>query len=531
MSTTNPGGAEAGSTEKGWRPEVAEIERRRARALELGGEERITRQHDRGKLTARERIDRLFDPGTFEEIGILADHHSIRDDLKDYYAAADGVVAGAGEIDGRAAFAFSEDFTVLGGSTGEIGLAKRNRLKELAGRERLPIIYLLDGAGARGQEHILSGWPDSEHFLVQSRLSGVVPQVAAILGGLGGDPALEVPLCDFKLITRDKGMLFTGGPPLVKAALGLDITKEELGGYQVVTEVSGVVDNAVEDDDEAIANIRRYLSYMPSSCYETPPSITPTDDPFRMDEALVDIVPRNRRTPYDMRRIVDAVVDRDSFYEIQPMFGRALLIGLSRIDGHVVGIVANQPKVRAGAISGPEADKLVHFICVCNSFNIPLVFLTDVPGFMVGPEAEQQAILRRGLRIAWAVAHGRVPNITVLIRKAYGMGAAAMNGPGGGQSATLCWPSAEFGALPVEGGVAATFKRSIDESEDPEKALAAEHERQRAQGGPFAAAKVFNFDELIDPRETRPRIVRALRRARARQSQSTGPWMHYGVFP
>jgi acetyl-CoA carboxylase carboxyltransferase component len=225
------------------------------------------------------------------------------------------------------------------------------------------------------------------------------------------------------------------------------------------------------------------------------------------------------------------VTDKGTFFEIQPKFGRALIVGLARLEGHVVGIQANQPKIRAGAISGPEADKATHFITLCNSYNIPMIFLTDVPGFMVGPDTERDAILKRGLRVAWAMAHGRVPTVSVILRKAYGMGAAAMNGPGGGQSVTLCWPSAEFGALPVEGGVAAAFKRDLEESADPEALRAAKQQRLRDEGGPFEAARIYNFDELIDPRETRPRIVRALRRARARQEQETGPWMHHGIFP
>jgi acetyl-CoA carboxylase carboxyltransferase component len=515
----------------GWRADLDEIHRRRGRALEMGGAERVERQHQRGKLSARERVDLLFDPGTFEEIGILADHSSARPEMQDFVAPADGVVVGAGEIHGRTAYCFAEDFTVLGGSVGETGNIKRDRVKELAGQERVPLIYLLDGAGARGQEFVMEGWPDSEHFLVQARLSGIVPQVAAVLGGLGGDPALEVPLCDFKVMTKGAGALFAGGPPLVKAATGLDVTKEELGGYQVHTEASGVVDNAAEDDHDAIEQIRRYMSYMPQNCWGMPPSMEPSDDPYRADEELLEILPDDRKQPYDMHRIVDAVVDRDSFFEIQPRFGRALIVGLARLDGHVVGVVANQPKFRAGAFSGEEADKEVHFISVCNSFNIPLIFLVDVPGFMVGPKTEREGVLRRGLRVAWVTAYGRVPNVTVLIRKAYGMGAAAMNGPGGGQSATLCWPTAEFGGLPLEGGVAAAYKTEIAAAENQEDVLRKRYEEVRATAGPFAAARVFNFDELIDPRETRTRIVKAFRRARPRQEESTGPWKLYGVFP
>ncbi|WP_134322043.1 acyl-CoA carboxylase subunit beta [Cumulibacter soli] len=525
------GRRESGSVAEGWRPEVERINSLRQRALEMGGQERIDRQHARGKLTARERMDLLFDRGTMEEIGILADHAGTRRHLKDFHAPADGVVTASGLIDGRPAFAFSEDFTVLGGSTGSVGIQKRNRLKELAGRERLPIVYLLDGAGARGQEAILAGWPDSSHFLVQSRLAGIVPQVGAVLGGLGGDPALEVPLCDFKIMSKGEGALFTGGPPLVKAALGLDIDKIDLGGYKIAVETAGVVDNAAEDDADAIAQIRRYLSYMPLNCDELPPVVAPTDDPWRADDELLDIVPRNRRAPYDMQQIVDRIVDHDSVFQIQPTFGKSLITCLARMDGHVVGIVANQPKVRAGAMTGDEADKAVHFISLCNSFNIPMVFLVDVPGLMVGPETERQAILKRGLRVAWVTAHARVPNVTVLIRKAYGMGAAAMNGPGGGQSATLCWPSAEFGSLPVAGGVDAAFKSQIAGGKDA-SAVRAEFESSiSSDAGPFPAAGVFNFDELIDPRETRARVVRAFRRARRSQERNTGPWQHYGLFP
>jgi acetyl-CoA carboxylase carboxyltransferase component len=516
----------------GWHAEVEKLEHERARAYAMGGEARIQRQHDRGKLTARERIDELFDPGTFEEIGILADHRGAPGSpLEGVYAAADGVVCGAGEIDGRPAYAFAEDFTVLGGSTGRTGIEKRNRLKEMAGRERLPLIYLLDGAGARGQEQILGGWASGQHFLVQSRMAGQVPQIAAVLGGLGGDPALEVPLCDFKLITKGRGMLATGGPPLVKAALGIDIDKEELGGYKVAAQISGVVDNIAIDDHDAIAQIRRYLSYMPQSCWETPPVRDTGDDPFRVDESLIDVVPRHRQQPYDMNKIIDAVVDRDSFFEIQPKFGRALIVGFSRIEGHVVGIVANQPKIRAGAFSGAEADKATHFISVCNSYNIPMTFLTDVPGFMVGPAAEREAILRRGLRVAWVLAHNRVPIVSVVIRKAYGMGAVAMAGPESGQTATLVWPSAEFGALPLEGGVNAAYKSSIDGAVDPEAERALHQGDHLESAGPLTDARVFNFDELIDPRETRPRIVRALRRTRARTAQAVGPWTHTGIFP
>jgi len=505
----------------GWQEEIDAVERRRQRAMELGGPERVKRQHDRRKLTARERVDYLLDPGTFDEVGALADQGSHRPDMKDVYAPADGVIAGAGEIAGRPVYFFSEDFTVLGGSVGQIGFEKRMRVRELAQRDRAPMLYLLDGAGARGQEYTLGEWPSGKHFTLQAQMSGIVPQLAAILGGLGGDPALEVPLCDFKVMTRHEGMLAAGGPPIVKAATGEDVDKLTLGGYKVHTERSGVVDNAADSDEEALDQLRAYLGYMPQNCWELAPDVASTDDPFRRDELLADVIPRERTQPYDMRIVIDTLIDQGTFFEIQPKYGRALITGFARFDGAAVGIIANQPKWKAGAFAAQEADKLCHFAQVCNSYNLPMIFLTDVPGFMVGTKAEQEGVLRRGMRVHWVMAHNRVPTVSVLLRKAYGMASVAMNSAGAGQAATLAWPSAEFGALPLEGGVAAAFKGATAEVED----------RFRAFGNPIDAARAFNFDDLIDPRDTRPRIVRALRRARGGQVHDLGPWRHHGVFP
>jgi acetyl-CoA carboxylase carboxyltransferase component len=513
-----------------WQGEIDELEQRRARARELGGPERIQRQHDRRKLTARERIDYLLDEGTFDEIGLLADHGSHRPDMADVTAPADGVVCGAGEIDGRPVYLFSEDFTVLGGSVGQVGFRKRMRVRELAQRDRVPLLFLLDGAGARGQEYTMGEWPSGEHFALQAQMSGVVPQVAAILGGLGGDPALEVPLTDFKVMTKHEGMVAAGGPPLVESATGIKVTKQELGGYKVHTERSGVVDNAVDSDEEALDQVRTFLSYLPSNCWELPPRRDSFEDPFRRDEALADVIPRERTRPYDVMRVIEGLIDHDSFFMIQPRYGRALVVGLARIDGEVVGIQANQPKWRAGAFGAQEADKATHFVALCNSYNIPMIFLSDVPGFMVGPKSEEEATLRRGLRLAWTMSYMRVPTISVLLRKAYGMGSVAMHSANAGQVATLAWPSAEFGALPLDGGVKAAYKRTLDEEQTAEE-IEAVKERFAAFGNPLDAAKAFNFDDLIDPRDTRKRIVRALRRARAAQAQQLGPWRHHGIFP
>lgn len=514
-----------------WQSEVDEINRRREQAYAMGGDERVQKQRAQGKLSVRERIDLLYDPGTFDEYGVLADHQSLRPDLQGRYAAADGVVTGVGQVEGRDVFVFAEDFTVLGGTVGRTGAMKRRRMRELAEREKLPIVYLVDGAGARGQESVRGGWAGGEHFLHMARMSGIVPQVAGVLGPVGGDPALEVPLCDFKVMVRGTAMVAAGGPPLVESALGMKITKEELGGAGVHSRESGVVDNAVDSDEEAISLIRRYLSIMPANCWELPPR-RPTNDPVdRRDDSLLSIVPKQRLRPYDMNQLIRSLVDDGEFLPIQSDFGRALIVGFAHIDGDVVGIQANQPLVNGGAFSGPEADKAYHFLSVCDAFNIPVIFLSDVPGFMVGPKSERSATLRRGLRVAYVMAHMRVPTVSVVVRKAYGMGAVAMNGPGAGQSVTLCWPSAEFGALPVEGGLNAAFHNAIEASDDPDAYRKELEERYRNFGSPFEAAKVFNFDDLIDPRDTRPRIAQALRRSRRRREIEAGPSTRHGIMP
>lgn len=514
-----------------WRAELDEIASRRTRAQELGGDERIRRQHDAGKLTARERIDLLVDEGTFEELGMLAGHTSQRAEMRDVVAPADGVVTGVGQVDARATFVMAEDFTTLGGSVGLTGMRKRHRVRELAERERCPIVYLLDGAGARGQEFVNAGWVGGEPFLHMARMSGVVPQIAGVMGPLAGDPALEVPLCDFKVMVKHSGMVAAGGPPLVAAATGAQVTKDELGGWEMHTKVTGMVEAAVDSDEEAIAVIRRFLSYLPANCWELPLRAPEFAEPARHSDELLKLVPENRKQPYDMHAVIDCIVDAESFFEIQPAYGGALIVGLTRLEGMVVGIQANQPLCRAGAFGAEEADKSVRFLQLCNSYNVPVLFLTDVPGFMVGPAAEAAGTLKRGLRIASVMAHMRAPTASVLVRKAYGMGAVAMNGPGGNQSITLAWPSAEFGAMPAHGGVAAAHGRAIASSGDPGAAREELEQRYLQLGNPFDAAKAFDFDDLIDPRETRARVAAAFRRAEPAQRLALGPWTYHGIFP
>jgi len=513
----------------GWTSEVEVLNAARARALAMGGPVKVDRQHELGKLTIRERLALLFDAGSFEELGILADRQGSGAGINESYAAADGIVIGHGEIDGRVACVLGNDFTVLGGSDGQTGRRKRARITELAGKMRCPLVYLIDGAGARAQESILDSWPGGEGLTNTLSLSGIVPQVAVIMGPAAGTPALHVPACDFRVMVKGTGMVAAGGPAVVQEGMGLKLSKEDLGGWSVVGHKSGLVHQGTESDAECIAAAKTYLSYLPSSCWEAPPCIESFDDPWRQDEQLLSLVPRDRKRAYDMKRLFRHVADRDSVFEIQPEYGRALVTALTRMDGRTVAMIGNQPMVNAGALGVDEAEKVAHFLAVCNSFHIPIVFFSDIPGMMIGPDAEAGGVLQKAMRAAYAIAYMRVPTIAVCIRKAYGMGAVAMSGPGQGQLGTFAWPSAEFGALPLEGGVRAGYVTEIRNSEDPAATIAALTERVSATtSNVWRAASVYNFDDIIDPRETRSRIVRLLRRA---PQPTVGPWQHQGIAP
>jgi acetyl-CoA carboxylase carboxyltransferase component len=514
-----------------WQPEIEEIRDRRLKALAMGGGEKIARQHAQGKLTARERIALLLDQASFTELGMLATHQSQRPEMQGLYTAADGVIVGYGRIDGREVLVGAEDFTVMGGSVGMTGILKRERVLELAHQTKVPTIWLLDGSGARANEWVRGGWVGGRHFTMMSHLSGVVPQIVAAMGPCAGDPALMAPLADFVVMVKGTSMLAAGGPPVVEAAIGEKVTKEELGGSSVHCHLSGVADNEAEDDEDCLRLIRRYLSYFPTNVYELPPRAPTEDDPERRDAELLSIVPRNRKRPYDMQRVIRHVVDRDSVFEIKPHYGKSVITCLARLDGEVVGVVANQPLHLAGIIDGASSDKMTHFIQLCDAFHIPLIFLADIPGFMTGKVSERDATLRRGLRIAYAMAFVTVPKVSVVLRKAYGMGAVAMCGHQSGQVLTLVWPSGEFGALPVEGGVSAGHRSTLEGAADEARKRAELENYYQQFGSPFSTAETFNFDDLVDPRDTRPLIIRALRAARAGNKAPLGPKARHGIMP
>lgn len=512
-----------------WMEQLRELELRRERSRNGGGPEKVARQHRAGKLTVRERIALLLDPGSFQELGSLATMQPGRAEPNPGFTAADGYVMGTGRIDGRLVAVGGEDFTVMGGSSGKVGGRKRTYLTKLAVQERMPLVFLLEGAGARTQESPGGSFPRNDMWNDFARVSGLVPMVAAIMGPTVGAPALLAPIADFSLMVKGTAMMAAGGPPLVERSIGERITKEDLGGSSVHCYESGVVHNEAASDEEALLLVRRYLSFFPSSAWESPPVRVPAGVPNCGSDAILGIVPERRNRAYDMRKVIRSIVDED-WLEIQPGYGRSLLTCLARIGGRPVGIVANQPLVLGGGIDGPAADKECHFVQVCTAFHLPIIFIMDVPGFMIGSKAEREGVLRRGLRVQHALAHCDVPTFCLVIRKAYGMGAVAMGG-GHGLTMTLAWPSIEFGSLPVEGGVAAAYKTALAGVADGQAAQAELEQRLIALGGWGPAAGSFKIDEVIDPRETQERMIRFLEVAAARQSQQLGPAMHYGVMP
>ncbi|MFN8555927.1 MAG: carboxyl transferase domain-containing protein [Dehalococcoidia bacterium] len=430
---------------------------------------------------------------------------------------------GTGRVAGRGVVVGGEDFTIRGGASDGGGSAKMYYLEHLARQMRLPLVRLIEGAGgsvrANAQRH--AGQP-----IVGGQLSpyldllGTVPVVSAAMGSVAGLPAARMAFAHFAIMVRDTAVIFAGGPPVVERALGVNVTKEELGGAQIHAYQSGLVDNVADDEEDCLRQIRAFLGYLPTNVWEAPPRAAPTDDPDRRDEALLSLIPRNRRRTYDPRRLVRHVVDRDSFFELTPHYGRSLVTGLARVDGYPVGVLANNPAQIGGSMDGPAADKLTRFADLCDTFHLPVVSFEDEPGYMVGPAAEASGTLRRGVRALAAVMQTTVPWITFIVRRAYGVAAGAhLNA----EALRYAWPSGEWGSIPIEGGVAAAYRREIAAAPDPEARraeLEALHERDRS---PFPRAESFGLHDLIDPRETRPVTVDFVRAAQTRIRTTLGP--------
>ncbi|MGR8919940.1 MAG: acyl-CoA carboxylase subunit beta [Gammaproteobacteria bacterium] len=504
-----------------WDPELDAIRSRRELGGAQGGEEAVAKQHARGKLTVRERIERLLDDGSFREYGRMAGGAVLDDDgeLESFTPA--NYVVGHGAVDGRRVVVGGEDFTVKGGSPNASGLRKSVYAEHLAVTQRLPLIRLLEGGGGSvgaGDEDPKKPRTVGEppytppRFAIIAEAMGKVPVASAALGPVAGFPAGRLVASHFSVMVRELSQVMIGGPALVRRALGRDLDKEALGGAAVHAR-SGVVDNVVDSEDEAFAQIRRFLSYLPQHVWERAPRVASDDPVDRCDDALADIVPRNRRHAYDMVALIEHVVDAGSFFRICSEFGAGLIIGLARLNGQPVGVTGNDCRVYAGAMSAGAAQKMRRMIEFCETFHLPLVNFIDEPGFMIGPEAESAATIRYGMAAVSAAAQATVPWASVRVRKSFGVAAAAHYGP---NAYILDWPSAESGALPLEGGVAVAFHREIAAAEDPEAKRAELEARFERARSPFRPAESFAVHDMIDPRETRPLLCDWIELSQAR---------------
>ena len=507
-----------------WQPEIDELERRKQFAAQMGGEAGIREQRRRGKLTVRERVDLLADAGSFQEIGELAgaatyDGNALTD------VRPSNMVIGLARLDGRPAVLTAGDFTVRGGASDASIGNKGGHAQNMALDWRLPFVRLLDATGGSvktfeqiGRTYIPTNpvTPGVENLLCQ------VPVVAAVLGSVAGLPAVDACLAHFNVMVKGISQLFPGGPPVVKAALGIDITKEDLGDERSQVFGSGVVDNLAETEDEAFEMIKRFLGYLPANVWQMAPRVETDDDPNRRDEELLSIIPREKRRMYNPRRILNAVLDRDSFFEITPHYGRSRILGLARVNGYPVGVMINNPKRLGGSMDVAAGVKTIRFLQLCDTFHLPMVYFADEPGFMVGPEQQRQGIVRAGAKMLCATLRTRMPWISVITRQLYGVAGQCHDRPSG-MFKRVAWPSGHWGSMHIAGGVSAAYRRIIAESDDPE---AKRHEiegRLEALASPFRTAEAFNIEEIIDPRETRPMVCDFVEMAQAVLQTQLGP--------
>ena len=511
---------------------AAELAAKKSKNREMGGTERVQRQHDQGKLTVRERLDLLFDEGTFVEFGLLAHHQSQSPAMQGKFTPADGVVTGIGDVDGRKACVIAYDFTVMAGSMGMVTEIKATRMRELALKERIPIIWLVDSAGARIQEATGSMFARTgDLFREQVIMSGVIPQVAAMVGPGAAGTAYIPGLADFVPMVKGTSNMALAGPHLVKAAVGEEVSAEDMGGSKVHNKMSGVADLEVADDPSCIDAIRKYLSYFPSSNTAPLPMKESSDPIDRRAEELYDIVPANPRQAYDIHKVITAITDDGDFFPMKPDFARNLVTGFARFGGRPVGIVANQPKFLGGALDVNSADKAARFVWLCDAFSIPLLFLMDCPGFLVGSAVEKQGIIRHGAKMLFAVAEATVPKVTLVLRKGYGAGYYVMNGRAYEPDFVAAWPTAEISVMGPEGAVNIIFRKQIEAMPEEERDQARNDmvAAIREQISPYIAAGWGFIDDLIDPADTRETVIRAFEQSATKTVER--PWRKHGVLP
>lgn len=488
-----------------------------------------SRQHAKNRLSCIERVELLFDKGTFVETGMLAQQDIVAKDIKVELTPRDGFLTGYGEINGRVAGVGAYDITVKGGSSGFVGEKKFNRIKRMALEQGFPIIIMCEGFGARLEEEISSRMLyDSRQFAITCALSGFVPLVIPVMGEVWGGQANLTGLGDFVPMTSNSCMGIVG-PPLLKSKMSLEISKKKLGGVKVHCEESGMADLEVKDDYECITKIKEFLSYLPSSSNEEAPCIKSADDPERRDECLLDIVPLNNKRAYDMHRIIESVADKGSFFELKPEYAKNIITGMARMDGRPVGFIANQPMWMAGTLDPKACIKAAHFIEFCDAFGLALIFLQDVPGFYPGPHSEQTGIIRYSAKWLYNLANATVPRITILIRKVYGLAHYAMCNMGFRPNLIVGWPTVEAGAIDPEDAVGIMFRKKMAETGDWEREKDAMFKEFKKKTRLDDALKDGLIDDVIDPRDTRPLIIKALRMAKKRRQGYT--FKRHGISP
>jgi len=508
---------------------LAALREMRSRAVLGGGQKRIEQQHGRGKLTARERLALLVDEGSFQEFGTLATHNVSEFGLDQQRVPGDGIVTGFGKINGRRVAVFAQDFTVLGGSFSEVQSQKICRIQDLALESGIPLIGLNDSGGARIQEGVRSLAAYGEVFVRNVMASGVIPQISLIMGPCAGGAVYSPALTDFVIMASDSVMFLTG-PDVIKAVTGEDVSALALGGADVHMGKSGVAHLATDTEVAGIGMVKRLLSYLPQNNNEDPPQLTPQDPVARMDDALNALIPQGENQPYDIRDAIAMIFDRDSFLEIQAAFAPNAVVGFARLDGYSVGVVANQPAYMSGALNIDASDKIARFIRICDAYNLPLVTFVDCPGFLPGTDQEYGGVIRHGAKIIYAYCEATVPKISIVTRKAMGGSYVAMSSKQMRTDLAFAWPTAQIAVMGAEPAVRVLYRREVEAAADPvakEQELIAQY-RERFFN-PYRAADVGQIDEVIEPRETRPRLVRALEILRTKVQQN--PPKKHGLVP
>ena len=510
--------------------DLSQLRRLREQALQGGGTQRIEQQHARGKLTARERLSILLDEGSFQELGALATHNLTDFGMQQQRYPGDGIVTGFGKVNGRRVAVFAQDFTVLGGSFSEVQSHKISRIQDLALEGGIPLIGLNDSGGARIQEGVRSLAAYGEVFVRNVLASGVIPQISLILGPCAGGAVYSPALTDWTIMVRHTSHMFLTGPEVIKAITGEVVSAEDLGGADVHNSRSGVAQFVAESEQDALALAKLLLSYLPQNNNEDSPQLTPYDSPDRMDEALNTLVPADDNTPYDMHDVIDAIFDADSFLEVHAHYALNAIVGFARLDGYSVGIVANQPAHLAGALDINASDKIARFIRVCDAFNIPLITFVDCPGFLPGVAQEYDGVIRHGAKIIYAYCDATIPKLSIVTRKAMGGSYVAMSSKQMRNDIAFAWPTAQIAVMGAQAAVRVLHRKELAQAAEP-AALEAQFidEYRDKFFNPYQAADVGQIDEIIEPRETRPRLIRALEILRTKVQQN--PPKKHGLFP